>query len=217
MIYNEQYFNGKFALYNKLYFGGELKTAKIGFNKTKSYLGYYKYKDGVHHITISMYYIRTERAYCTTLIHEMIHQYISQKKIKDTSVHGRQFKRIAARLQAYGWVIKVYNKTAEDLGIIGLNVPQEKKYIGIFTLPNGTYWTFGIAPSRVQFYIDWFKKEPQYFIEPYIVKTDNLKFQKYPANRRGVNGWEVNEQVRQEILSPKNELVYSAKTDRKAG
>lgn len=209
MKYNEQYFNNQFDLLNEQYFDGGLEKAKIGLVYNKSILGTHQYKNGVHYICMSLYFIRTEKAYLTTLLHEMVHQYIKQNKIKDTSIHGREFKRIAARLQKHGWNIKVYNKGSEDLGIIGMYKPVDF-VIATFTLPNGKRWVCRIAPSRVQYYINWFEMYPDYFKNPSIFKTQDVRFVHYPCCRKGTRGNQISIKELHDMV--KTELIYKAQT-----
>lgn len=106
------YISEKFEKYNNLYFNGSLKTPKFKISNSKRALGtlsisrrlnFYGGYTKEHTISISKYYDRTEKQYDNTLIHEMIHLYISQNDIIDNGSHGRRFKAECARINKYGW------------------------------------------------------------------------------------------------------------------
>ena len=106
------YISEKFEKYNNLYFNGSLKTPKFKISNSKRALGtlcisrrlnFYGGYTKEHTISISKYYDRTEKQYDNTLIHEMIHLYISQNDIIDNGSHGRHFKAECARINKYGW------------------------------------------------------------------------------------------------------------------
>lgn len=106
-----------FKQYNADYFADELPLPRFVLNKARTRLGSmgckrvrrifgWAYSDFT--ISISTYYDCTEREYQTTLLHEMIHYYITYKRIPDTSSHGRVFREMMARLNnEYGWHITI--------------------------------------------------------------------------------------------------------------
>lgn len=89
-------------------------------------------------IIISNYYDRTEKEFLTTLIHEMIHCYITYNNIKDTSSHGKYFLYMAESInKKYDFNIKpkshidfsdVRNKNKEYY-ILALKLNNGKCYI----------------------------------------------------------------------------------------
>ena len=103
------YLNMKFNEYNEKYFDGTLSVATIVVSHTKKILGRCGYKviDGkrVHLIEVSDYFVRQEDEICNTLLHEMIHYYIQQFGLHDSSPHGRVFKSMAESINEFGWHI----------------------------------------------------------------------------------------------------------------
>lgn len=103
------YLNMKFNEYNTMYFDGMLSGATVAVSHTKKLLGRCGYKvingKRVHLIEISDYFVRPEDEVCNTLLHEMIHYYIQQFKVRDSSSHGRVFKSMAERINKFGWHI----------------------------------------------------------------------------------------------------------------
>lgn len=96
----------KFDLFNDTYFGSELPEIEFKLTKEKRRFGFYEYArryDAQYcryyevpvRIGISTYYDMPEKSLDETLIHEMIHYYISFKRIKDNAQHGRVFMMYA--------------------------------------------------------------------------------------------------------------------------
>lgn len=96
----------KFDLFNDTYFGSELPKIEFKLTKEKRRFGFYEYNrryDAQYRryyevpvrIGISTYYDMPEKSLDETLIHEMIHYYISFKRIKDNAQHGRVFMMYA--------------------------------------------------------------------------------------------------------------------------
>ena len=106
-----------FKQFNADYFDNELPVPRIALSKARTRLGTmacrrvrkllrWVYTDFT--IRISTYYDCTEREYKETLLHEMIHYYITYKHIPDTSSHGRVFREMMLRLnREHGWHITV--------------------------------------------------------------------------------------------------------------
>lgn len=121
MIITLDYIENAFEKYNKKYFNGTLvkpsfvimhKKRVFGtFNRTLKYdelFGEYRWK---FTISISDYYERSEFEFNNTIIHEMIHQYIRQNNLKDTSTHGRIFKSECERINKDGWKLSTYGRS----------------------------------------------------------------------------------------------------------
>lgn len=106
-----------FRQFNDDYFGGELPMPRLALSKARTRLGTMSckcrrkwlrpvYTDFT--IRISTYYVCTEREYQETLLHEMIHYYITYSHLPDKSSHGPLFRSIMQRLnREYGWHISV--------------------------------------------------------------------------------------------------------------
>jgi len=103
MIPTVAYLQQRFAEYNTQIFGGELPPIEITLTKAKRFEGKYVYgiKRGLfvqkvvgRKIVISICRDLPEREVDDTLIHEMIHYYIHHKGLKDTSPHGKIFKKM---------------------------------------------------------------------------------------------------------------------------
>ena len=106
-----------FKQFNADYFGNELPVPRLMLSNARTRLGtmacrrtrrllQWVYTDFT--IRISTYYDCSEREYQETLLHEMIHYYITYKRIPDTSSHGAVFREMMHRLnREHGWHITV--------------------------------------------------------------------------------------------------------------
>ena len=118
----------QFNIWNKKIFNNELPVPNFELMQTKSLLGQYRRRkvmgETVHIIRISIYYDRPMDSYINTIVHEMLHYYIRYKGIKDTSSHGREWKRMAAQIS------DKFNLTIERTSAVGGGVSKtiiEKK------------------------------------------------------------------------------------------
>lgn len=82
-----------FNEWNEKAFEGKLPTPNFKLTTTKRILGSYTLSKRL--ISISVFYDHTENEFVNTIVHEMLHYYIHYFRIKDTSVHGRVWKRMA--------------------------------------------------------------------------------------------------------------------------
>ena len=180
--------------FNKRYFNNELELPLLELTLHNSRFGDFsrRYGKGTSKIRISIMWIRTEYAYKNTLLHEMVHQYIKEKKLKDTSPHGVIFKRIAAKLNKDGWQIQAGygERSAKAIGFIAVN-PKAKRnyYVGVYTSKSsGRYCVFRFAPAKMDYYIRWFEMHPNFFINPMVLLTDDLYFNDFTICRKQING-----------------------------
>ena len=82
-----------FNEWNEKAFEGKLPIPNFKLTTTKRTLGSYTLSKRL--ISISVFYDHTENEFVNTIVHEMLHYYIHYFRIKDTSVHGRVWKRMA--------------------------------------------------------------------------------------------------------------------------
>ena len=111
-----------FGQFNALYFGNELPEPRFIVNKARHLLGQFSckkvrqglfrgYKTIGYTIKVSEYYDLSAHEYQSTLLHEMIHYYITYARVRDTSAHGKIFRQWMQRLNKDGWNITVSSKT----------------------------------------------------------------------------------------------------------
>ena len=131
MVLTKDYLEQQFKRFNIEYFKNSLPIPKIEINHLKTHLGEFqacKRLDifanpiAADVIRISEYFEREEKMVQETLIHEMIHYYISYNGIEDTGDHGKEWKRLAAEINTKGgWSI---TRTTSVAGC-----PRNPKYI----------------------------------------------------------------------------------------
>ena len=155
-----------FAEWNKKAFGGELPEPSFELMHTRSLLGQFKWqkisKDKCGYtIRISTYYDRPYNSYIDTIVHEMLHFYIKYKGIKDTSSHGREWKRMAKQLSnKFGLTITRTNPVG---GGISEAVKQKKalsktkhEYVIVCRLNNSHKYGAAVLPVNK---LDWYRKQ----------------------------------------------------------
>jgi hypothetical protein len=113
----------KFAEYNARYFGNRLPVPQFKVEKMTDRFGNYylnaDYNTATRKITrvtgngvisLTNQYSRNENSLISTLLHEMIHEYVYLvMRIYPEDVHGREFMSVANKINADGW--KVAGKT----------------------------------------------------------------------------------------------------------
>ena len=198
------YISEKFEKYNNLYFNGSLKTPKFKISNSKRALGtlsisrrlnFYGGYTKEHTISISKYYDRTEKQYDNTLIHEMIHLYISQNDIIDNGSHGRRFKAECARINKYGWEL---SRTTD---ISGWKLSEEAQKRLDNKLSNATYeiivyqmydtdntqFIFRVAKGKALNYYNHLKYKCKAVKVKYFKSNDNI-FESLPTCRCRIRG-----------------------------
>jgi hypothetical protein len=208
------YISEKFEKYNNLYFNGSLKTPKFKISNSKRALGtlsisrrlnFYGGYTKEHTISISKYYDRTEKQYDNTLIHEMIHLYISQNDIIDNGSHGRHFKAECARINKYGWDL---SRTTD---VSGWKLSEEAQKRLDNKLSNATYeiivyqmydtdntqFIFKVAKGKALNYYNHLKYKCKAVKVKYFKSNDNI-FESLPTCRCRIRGRRID----------KNDMVY---------
>lgn len=119
MILTTEFLYNKFNEFNEEFFDGSLPQIKIIIGKSRKSYGLFhfsidrttKVKTPIH-ISISGYFERSEKEYCQTLIHEMIHYYIAYNLLAlDEDAHGKTFQSMMNVINAMQdkYVIRVHS------------------------------------------------------------------------------------------------------------
>ena len=147
----------QFDKWNKTIFNNELPVPAFELMQTKRMLGQFKWQRISHDqlgytIRISTFYDRPMASYIDTIVHEMLHYYIKFKGIKDTSSHGREWKRMAAKISSkYGLTITRTNPAGGGVSnaVLEKKANKDKKfeYVFICKMKYGRYGA-AVAPSK---------------------------------------------------------------------
>jgi hypothetical protein len=150
MIVTKNYIEKAFRKYNALYFNNELNTPIFKLSSATRCMGMFICdKIGNMTIKITKAFDITEKELDNTIIHEMIHQYIFEKKIKDTSGHGIYWHKIARSINKDGWNITQFGECPQTLA----PTTREKGYCMFSMLDkSGDRFVFRVTPTLVTRY-----------------------------------------------------------------
>lgn len=198
MIITLDYLAKAWEKYNVQYFDGALRKPRFKIDNSKRRMGCYHPSECM--ISISKYYERTEKQYDTTIIHEMIHQYIRQNNIRDTSAHhGKVFKSIAARINMDGWNIQT-RTGCDEIGVVTKNNVTYHVFC-LYIRHRNKYMTIVVNPNYLMEYKS--KLGLKYPMCKYKEST-NPKYGKYPQCRGGVRGfWTTKEEYENFFIETK--------------
>lgn len=194
MVLTIDYIKERFNKYNKLYFNGSLIEPSFKISKGKRVLGLMSWTQNFlgqksYTISISKYYDRTEKQYDNTIIHEMIHLSIHQKKIRDNGSHGRYFKAECARINRDGWDLARTTDT-RDWGISNevADKIKSKKYDVFVYKTNGKQYIIRVSSNRIDTYKNYFLRKCIEF--KYYQVSDRI-FEEFPRNVNHFRGYYI--------------------------
>ena len=189
-----KYISEAFSKYNAKYFGGELKKPIFKIGKSKTQLGSFSCHQTmlgeVHTITISKYYDRTPKQYDNTIIHEMIHQYIRQKGLKDSSSHGHLFKQHCARINKDGWDLARTTSTT-NWNINKEFVKVEPMDICVYQYNTKAQFIFRLAKGKKHLFENFLIRHG---IKHKFMTLTDTRLQELPQCRSRVRGRLIHEQ-----------------------
>ena len=191
------YIESAFNKYNVLYFNGVLKRPSFKITNSKCRLGTLATKISpfgtkVHTLSVSKYYDRTEKQYDNTIIHEMIHLYISQMNIIDNGSHGRVFKQHCARINKYGWNLSRTTdasdwKLSDEAQKKETNRLSKVSYnIIVYKEPSGTQFVVRVSKGNVLTFYNHIKYVCK--LECKFFKSNDVIFDKLPSCRNRIRG-----------------------------
>lgn len=158
MIIGLSEIRNQFDKWNETIFNNELPVPAFELMQTKSLLGQFKWRKIAgdkmgYTIRISVFYDRPLDAYIDTIVHEMLHYYIKYKGIKDTSSHGRVWKRMAAEISnKYNLTITRTNPAGGGVSNAVIEKREKKKvskyeYVFVCKMNDGVHYGAGVVPS----------------------------------------------------------------------
>lgn len=181
-----------FVQFNTDYFGGELPEPRLLVSTAHTQLGQFScrrvrkglfrgYTTTGYTIKVSDYYQMEEHDYQQTLLHEMIHYYISYTGARDTSAHGRLFRQLAARInEVGGWRITVSSRT-EQYAVRNQKPSAQYLLIAIKTT-DGHHYLSVVNPDYRSYVDRQAIRSPQIEEYRFVVTTDS-KYATWPKTR----------------------------------
>ena len=191
------YIERAFNKYNAIYFNNELKRPIFELFKSKTTLGQFCVKNAHYarfggvptiKIRISNYYNREEKDFDNTIIHEMIHQWVHQNNIKDTSSHGKYWLCVARRINKDGWDIQPTNTIQYE---ISSNVKKEYLIFSFLDKSNRRF-ICRVNPKKQQWYVNVLKFNNFTNIVHFTSKNSN-KFDRFVNCQSSLRGKYINQ------------------------
>ena len=154
----------KFAEYNQRYFGGKLPTPEFAVTRLPGQWGKYAINDarydkatrrvvsvqsaGVLYLTNA--YSRNENSVISTLLHEMVHEYVYLiLRVYPRDAHGQIFMNVAKNIIADGWNIEAETyETKEDVKDNGQNI--EHNIICVINKSSGELYKWWICKATAE-------------------------------------------------------------------
>jgi len=182
----------QFNTFNKAYFDGVLPMPNFVITRARTLLGqfvctkrnvwlFFEGKPMDCTIKISGFYDMPEREYQNTLLHEMIHYYISYRRIKDTSPHGQVFREMMQRLNDEGWSISVRGHTTEYAIAHRADRGKLRTILAIKTT-DGRFFVAVVQPSAIAKIETVIKKTPIIESHTWLTSSDD-SFSSFPTVR----------------------------------
>ena len=207
-----QFIETNFNVFNKKYFGNKLIKPTFKITNTKNTLGQCSWTNSWkgcerikinYVIKISKYYDRTEKDYCNTLIHEMIHLYIRQNNIKDTRPHhGQVFYSWANKINKDGWNISRTNDCSEcDI----TNTNYKTYNMVMFRINDGRYFIMKYNKTCISKIANKIVRY-NYTGVVWFTSNDSKKYDSMPTCRSMIRGRYITEQEYKDL-----ELLYQYK------
>lgn len=168
-----EFLENRFDIYNKDIFGNILPKPLLHISSARSFMGQFKAERNfrfsarsreVYHLTLSDTYDLEESVLEDIMIHEMIHFYIYYKKIKDSSSHGKHFKKLMTDInRRYGRHITVSHRCTQKE--LDSDVTKSHSIICLCTMTDGRKLMCRVSQSKVfeihRAFQDWDKVEKE--------------------------------------------------------
>lgn len=193
MIATVPFARESFAKFNELCFGGELPEVPIVLSRARSFLGRMEYRavkglfGGIRgyqdfRMRISASFDLTAEEIEDVVLHEMIHYYIAFRNIKDTSAHGKAFRRMMNDINAkYGRNVSIRHIVRSaplpgdavagnaacpaeiddaDASAVSCRKRPKERYLCVAVLNDGQHGITVCATTRI---FELYRKLPRYY------------------------------------------------------
>ena len=183
MVPDLSFLRNTFLKYNDLIFRGELPMPKLSLTKANTFRGklcyrinrkFLKTKYEDFDLRLSLNFDLDPSEWEDVVIHEMIHLYIAHAGIKDTSSHGRQFRKLMHDInKEFGRNIVISTKS-NPLSRVGKPINQSVKahFICVARFKDGRLGVAPVAKTRIFDLWDRFPYFPNLLRLRWIGTTD---------------------------------------------
>ena len=204
-----------FNTWNERAFENKLPMPNLKVVTTKSTFGTYTHSSRT--ISVSTFYDRTEEEFVNTVVHEMLHYYIHFFKIKDTSSHGRIWKKMANDLNKRFPVLSI-SRCGTCAHVVNKNVLEskgkpKKRIVCLCKGVNGKYYGSIIPEKNLQrfkrIYLLWGFVDKVRFIEHF----DNEVTMTLPTVRTRGRVKEIRKEDFNNLLKTKEKEIELPCTD----
>ena len=181
----EEYIKEHFDVYNRTMFGGTLPVPPIHLTNARTYMGQMTCRKRVglfgkkhfsnYALRFSKRFDFTEEELQDTLIHEMIHYYISYHQLQDSSAHGQRFRQMMNEInQKYGRHITISHRSSQEerLQVIG-NRPTPRVF-AVIELADGKQYIKAVPRivQRIRTMHRWLNSSPDIRSVTWYYSTD---------------------------------------------
>ena len=173
MIASLTFVRKTFDHFNALCFEGVLPAVPIVLSKAGTFLGKMEYKSrcdffGIvssHYdfrLKISTSFDLQQEELEDVVIHEMIHYYIAYRNIRDSSAHGKTFRRIMETVnRTYGRHITVRHRGEPEQNLVRDGSARYRKhYLCVSTFPDGNKGITVCASTKI---FELYRLLPKYY------------------------------------------------------
>lgn len=172
-------------MYNRTMFGGTLPVPPIHLTNARTYMGQMTCRKRVglfgkkhfsnYALRFSKRFDFTEEELQDTLIHEMIHYYISYHQLQDSSAHGQLFRQMMNEInQKYGRHITISHRSSQEerLQVIG-NRPTPRVF-AVIELADGKQYIKAVPRivQRIRTMHRWLNPSPDIRSVTWYYSTD---------------------------------------------
>ena len=207
MELTNDFLSDTFDNFNQEYFKGVLVKPLLGISHRKNDFGYFLVKpNGETWIKISDYYKRDKKSLEKTMLHEMIHLFQYQFRLKDRK-HGKDFTTLANYINKKGgWDIS-------RLGYFDTDTVQRNRqaihHMIAFKYYNGECFLFSSPKSQLRPWLMGLEKNDM--VKSYFTfDTMDGKYDDFPACRKKCRGVIISDKMYQSI-SKEYDIIITEK------
>lgn len=178
VVFNDAYFDGSLPMPEFSVGGASTRLGSCSCTMERRLFGTRMCKPKIR---ISRYYDISEHKYKSVLLHEMIHLCLFSRGVRDTSAHGREFRRLMDEINSHGWDVRVREK--ELLPVRGGNERKKKARLVVVAELKGRRCFFSVVNPRYKVELDHTLSASPSFLSHRWYTTEDPYFDRFPVVR----------------------------------